>query len=479
MTQSDTFNTAESTYIAKINKIFSFALLIHIGIALGFSAYFETGMTFAFLASLAICSLPLGLRYFTAQHKLTAFAHAVSMMFFSGLLIHLSRGMIETHFHIFVSIAALILYANPFVVLAATVTIAVHHVGFYFLLPESVFNYQASLGIVIIHAVYVVVETIPCMFIAKKFGDYIIRQGVVVGQINEMYKTMNKMILDLKNANEAVAQDNQVQTDSVTKTAEAINQIEHMLNSTTSNAEESKLISQKTKLAASGGLEAMRELSVAFAQMKDSNGDLFRQMEVFNSQLSEIVSSIKQIEDKTQIINDIVFQTKLLSFNASVEAARAGEHGKGFAVVAEEVGNLAAMSGNASKEINQLINDSVQRVVTISESTQGKIKEISSISKRCFEEGDKKTHATSSRFNELMNTLEALNTKVIEIHNASAEQAIGIKSITSAVRELETVNHRSVKSQMVSKEVSGNLSNLSNHLGELVKDLDLSEDKAA
>jgi len=40
-------------------------------------------------------------------------------------------------------------------------------------------------------------------------------------------------------------------------------------------------------------------------------------------------------------MNDIVFQTKLLSFNASVEAARAGIHGKGFAVVADEVGNLA------------------------------------------------------------------------------------------------------------------------------------------
>ncbi|MBC7465119.1 MAG: hypothetical protein H7256_03945 [Bdellovibrio sp.] len=50
---------------------------------------------------------------------------------------------------------------------------------------------------------------------------------------------------------------------------------------------------------------------------------------------------MEEIGNKTKVINDIVFQTKLLSFNASVEAARAGEHGKGFAVVAEEVGKLA------------------------------------------------------------------------------------------------------------------------------------------
>ena len=71
---------------------------------------------------------------------------------------------------------------------------------------------------------------------------------------------------------------------------------------------------------------------------------------------------ISEIGNKTKVINDIVFQTKLLSFNASVEAARAGEHGKGFSVVAEEVGNLAHMSGNSAKEITQLLESSINRV---------------------------------------------------------------------------------------------------------------------
>ena len=52
--------------------------------------------------------------------------------------------------------------------------------------------------------------------------------------------------------------------------------------------------------------------------------------------LPKVLEIIKTIEDKTKVINDIVFQTKLLSFNASVEAARAGEAGKGFAVVASK-----------------------------------------------------------------------------------------------------------------------------------------------
>src|SRR5690606_3309812 len=143
---------------------------------------------------------------------------------------------------------------------------------------------------------------------------------------------------------DTTSRDSILQTESVEKTAEAVHQIEQMANSTSINAMESKTISNKTKTVAHEGLEAMKKLIEAFGKIKESNNLMFSQIENYNQQLSEIVNSIQEIESKTQIINDIVFQTKLLSFNASVESARAGEHGKGFAVVAEEVGNLASMS---------------------------------------------------------------------------------------------------------------------------------------
>lgn len=62
------------------------------------------------------------------------------------------------------------------------------------------------------------------------------------------------------------------------------------------------------------------------------------------------------------MINEIVFQTKLLSFNATVEAARAGENGKGFSVVAVEIGKLEQISGNAAKEISELLYNSTKPV---------------------------------------------------------------------------------------------------------------------
>lgn len=94
----------------------------------------------------------------------------------------------------------------------------------------------------------------------------------------------------------------------------------------------------------------MNELSESLSKMQTRVGSGLQEIE-------SISSTIRQIREKAKVINDIVFQTKLLSFNASVEAARAGEHGRGFSVVAQEIGKLAALSGQSASEIEQILND--------------------------------------------------------------------------------------------------------------------------
>ena len=109
----------------------------------------------------------------------------------------------------------------------------------------------------------------------------------------------------------------------------------------------------------------MDEMTGSMEAIASSNDEIAKQSDVTNKDLMDIMRVIRDIEGKTRMINDIVFQTWLLSFMLRVEAARAGEQGKGFAVVAEEVGNLAQMSGSSARDIQTMLDSSVHLVEKI------------------------------------------------------------------------------------------------------------------
>lgn len=461
----------EKNHLNSVNKIFSYVLIIHIFVSIILAYSFNTGIVFALVTSLAICSLPIFLTYFTQSYHLAAISHGVATMFFSGLLIHLSKGMIETHFHIFVSLAIMIVFANPFVILAAAATIAIHHVGFFFFFPASVFNYQASFAILAIHAAFVIIQTLPCMWIAQKFKSYIVEQGVVITQISEIYKTMNISIGQLMTNNNQLSESSNTQTTAVGHTAQTVHEISQMASQTSENANISKNISDKTKDSATQGIQTVNQVSEAIVKIKTANISVFEQIGQNNKQLNDIVATIKQIESKTNIINDIVFQTKLLSFNASVEAARAGEHGKGFSVVAEEIGKLAMTSGSASKEINELIITSVNKVESIAKETEEKVKELVHSSQASINEGEAKVKSCGETFEELASYIKELNDRMVEISEASQEQSQGITEMTNAIQQIESGNTKNHESLKVSVDVSEHLSGLSTNLGDLVEKL--------
>ncbi|MBS1984951.1 MAG: hypothetical protein JST16_12350, partial [Bdellovibrionales bacterium] len=134
------------------------------------------------------------------------------------------------------------------------------------------------------------------------------------------------------------------------QTAASIEEMTAMVKKSTENAAKSNQVSSESLASVNRGKSSLDEVIRAIDEINQNNTRIMTETEESNRQITDIVKVITEIGAKTKVINDIVFQTKLLSFNASVEAARAGEHGKGFAVVAEEVGNLASMSGNAAKE---------------------------------------------------------------------------------------------------------------------------------
>ena len=178
-----------------------------------------------------------------------------------------------------------------------------------------------------------------------------------------------------------------------------------------------------------------------------------------NEDIKQISSSLKQIEEKVAVINDIVFQTKLLSFNASVEAARAGEHGKGFAVVAEEISTLAQQSGNSANEIFKMLESHLSDVdQTVVQNTKK------------VEHGLDIVNKASDLLVEIEKRSQKSNEQAETVLTVSEEQTLAFGEIKEAVLEIDKIT---TDVDRVAKSANGVMLNLGQQSEQLEEIVDL------
>ncbi|OFY98721.1 MAG: hypothetical protein A2Z97_11280, partial [Bdellovibrionales bacterium GWB1_52_6] len=261
------------------------------------------------------------------------------------------------------------------------------------------------------------------------------------------------------------------QASAIQETVSSVDEVNAMVGKTAENAKKSFHASKSSNDAAVRGKTAIEEMIGAINDIDQSNNDVSRQLIEGNQKISEITKVIAEIGNKTKVINDIVFQTKLLSFNASVEAARAGGHGKGFSVVAEEVGNLAQMSGNAAKEIAQLLDGSIKKVEGIVRDTTQQVEQLTSVGKQKISQGTETAKRCGNILNEIVVSVNDVSQLVEEITNASQEQAQGVQEISKAMGQLDEVTHQNTKASEQASVAGEQLNVQASGLAQLVRDL--------
>ncbi len=232
--------------------------------------------------------------------------------------------------------------------------------------------------------------------------------GTVAVGLNNLAKIINDMLVEnksngltldessnilLTNVDKLNISSNEAAT-SLEETAAALEEITSNIRNNTQNIAKMSHLSNNVTSSATHGEKLANETTVA---------------------MDEINNQVNLINDAISIIDQIAFQTNILSLNAAVEAATAGEAGKGFAVVAQEVRNLAARSAEAAKEIKIIVENAT------SKANQGK---------------DIANHMING-YKELNENIQQTINLIQDIEMSSKEQLSGIEQINDAVNSLD------------------------------------------
>ena len=234
-------------------------------------------------------------------------------------------------------------------------------------------------------------------------------------------ETLENSASTMTNSMNNLAEKANEQAASLEETAAALEEITSITRNNTQNATKMATLGQVVKKSVQSGEELASKTA---------------------SSMDEINEKVKAINSAITVIDQIAFQTNILSLNAAVEAATAGEAGKGFAVVAQEVRNLANRSAEAAKEIKNLVEEANIKT------NDGKL--ISSDMIEGYKELNK-------NISETINIIE-------DVSAASKEQMLGIEQINQTVNMLDRVTQENAFESNQIKEISQSVSTLAYEL---------------
>ncbi|MCO4755046.1 MAG: MCP four helix bundle domain-containing protein [Bacteriovoracaceae bacterium] len=287
---------------------------------------------------------------------------------------------------------------------------------------------------------------------------------------------------ELRKKSTSLAQASQEQASSVTETSSSLHEISRMVEKNSLNSSESAKYVDESEELVEKGIKIVKELRDSIDSVESVSEEITGSVNQNNADLEQVINAFKEIKEKASVINDIVFQTKLLSFNASVEAARAGEHGKGFSVVAEEIGNLAQESGSSAQEITNLLEESLGSVSELIEKSKKEMEQAVLKNKERIRGSIEHSEKCQEAFENISSKFKHVSETAKEVVVASREQETGVAEINKAMQEInvsigmtsENASDVEFSSQRISKMVDQITENIAG-LESLVKGTELSK----
>ncbi len=230
---------------------------------------------------------------------------------------------------------------------------------------------------------------------------------------------------ELSSASENLSNSSNTQAASLEETAAAIEEVSSTIRQSTESAAKMASYAQNVTKSNNTGKELAYKTS-------DS--------------MEEINEKVNAIKESITIIDQIAFQTNILSLNAAVEAATAGEAGKGFAVVAQEVRNLASRSAEAANEIKSIVESATAKA----------------------QEGKEITSQMIEGYNDLNENIKTTIELIDDVANSSKEQKVAMEQISHTINDLDKATQENAALATTINQMANNSSLLATQLQNIV-----------
>ncbi|MFY0989109.1 methyl-accepting chemotaxis protein [Halomonas sp. C05BenzN] len=272
--------------------------------------------------------------------------------------------------------------------------------------------------------------------LAQQFNAFVSRMQETLREVRSSTHSVHRAAEEIAQGSDELATRTEQAAANLQETSASMEEITATVNHSTESAEQANQLVQATASVAREGESAMQGVERTMTDIDTSAG-----------RISEIIT----------LIDGIAFQTNILALNASVEAARAGEHGRGFAVVAQEVRTLASRSGDAAREIRELIDASVAHT----------------------REGSEIVQRAGATMQEIVTSVARVTDVIAEISAGAREQNSGIGQINTAVAEMDTMTQQNAAMVQQSSTAASDMRRHAERLNGLIGTFVLGEEAEA
>ncbi len=255
--------------------------------------------------------------------------------------------------------------------------------------------------------------------------------------VTQVKQTTTEVNQSLRNEAQSIYQltdESRQQAEKIQQMLNSLQEMSQSIQAIAENASAAAKVARNASSVAQLGQEGMTQTVESILNLRDTVSNTAKKVK----RLGEASQKISKV---IALINEIALKTNLLAVNASIEAARAGEEGRGFAVVAEEVGQLAAQSATATKEIEQIVE-------TIQLETQEVVEAMEIGTTQVVQGTDLVTNAKES-LQKIVTESQQIDQLVQIISLATISQTSTSEELTDLMQEIAQIANQTAESAQI------------------------------